>query len=42
MLWGRVKICENCMYAFSMRLKIKKVTSKKLHQVCLKHTTVVG
>ena len=36
MLWGRVKICENCMYDF---LKILK-SQVKLRQVTLKHTTL--
>ena len=39
MLWEQVKICGVCGYAFYMWLKIKKVASKKLRQVYLKHTT---
>ena len=41
MLCGRVKICRNCMCAFLCNYKFKKSQVKKLHQVCLKHTTKV-
>ena len=42
MLWGRVKICENCMYTFLCVIINYKVTSKKFRQMTLKHTTHNG